>query len=116
MTLQIELEPMTLNVNDDGVVRVAGTRLTLDRVVAAFEQGATTEEIAQQYPSLQLADIYAVIGFYPRRRPSVQAQLRIANGKRSRPGPRTRRVLIPASVSGPLPGRSTFGPPETCCD
>lgn len=39
----------------DGVVRVAGTRVTLDTVVAAFEEGATAEEIAQQYPSLAFA-------------------------------------------------------------
>ena len=76
MTLEIELEPVPLAVDYDGVVRVAGTRVTLDTVVAAFEQGATAEEIAQQYPSLRLADIYAVIGFYLRQRPSVEAYLK----------------------------------------
>ncbi len=75
MTLEIELEPVPLAVDEDGVVRVAGTRVTLDTVVAAFEQGATAEEIAQQYPSLDLADIYAVIGFYLHQRPSVGAYL-----------------------------------------
>ncbi len=75
MTLEIELEPVPLSVDDDGVVRVAGTRVTLDTVVMAFEQGATAEEIAQQYPSLHLADIYAVIGFYLRHRATVGAYL-----------------------------------------
>ncbi len=43
---------------------------------AAFEEGATAEEIVQQYPSLQLADVYSVIGYYLRRREDVAAYLR----------------------------------------
>jgi len=60
----------------DGVMRVGGTRVTLDTVVAAFEEGATAEEIAHQYPSLNLADVYAVIGYYLRQRPEIEAYLR----------------------------------------
>ncbi|MGH7908220.1 MAG: DUF433 domain-containing protein, partial [Thermodesulfobacteriota bacterium] len=33
------------------------------------------EEIVQQYPSLLLADVYAVIGYYLRRCPEVEAYL-----------------------------------------
>ena len=47
-----------------GVYRVSGTRVTLDLVVRAFNRGATPEEIAQDFPSLQLPDIYQVIGYY----------------------------------------------------
>ena len=50
--------------SDDGVRRIGGTRVTLDSVVATFDAGATPEEIAQQFPSLRLADIYSVIGVY----------------------------------------------------
>jgi len=42
-----------------GVVRVAKTRVTLDTVVTAFLEGCTPEEIAEQYPSLQLSEIYS---------------------------------------------------------
>ncbi len=48
-------------------MRVAGTRVTLETVVAAFCHGATAEQIAHDYP-LELADIYAVITFYLRQR------------------------------------------------
>ena len=34
----------------DGVIRVAGTRVTLDTLVEAFNEGGTAEEITQQYP------------------------------------------------------------------
>lgn len=58
-----------------GSLRVGGTRVTLDTVVAAFKEGATAEEIMQQYPSLKLADIYFAIGYYLRRREEVEAYL-----------------------------------------
>ncbi|MBI4863316.1 MAG: DUF433 domain-containing protein [Candidatus Riflebacteria bacterium] len=57
-------------------MRVGGTRVTIDTVVAAFEDGATAEEIAQQYPALALSDVYAVIGYYLRRKPQVDEYLR----------------------------------------
>jgi uncharacterized protein (DUF433 family) len=47
-----------------GAYRVGGTRVTLDLVVRAFNRGATAEEIAQKYDSLQLSDVYQVIGYY----------------------------------------------------
>jgi uncharacterized protein (DUF433 family) len=59
----------------DGVIRVAGTRVTLDTVVAAFEAGAAAEEIVQQYPSLPLADVYAVIAYYLHHRAEVGAYI-----------------------------------------
>ena len=61
--------------NVDGVVRVAGTRVTLDTLVEAFNEGATAEEITQQYPSLELGDVYAVIGYYLHNRDEVEQYL-----------------------------------------
>ena len=69
-------EAVLLKADADGVIRVGKTRVTLDTVVAAFSQGATAEEIAQRYSSLELADLYQVIGYYLRRRPEVEAYLR----------------------------------------
>jgi uncharacterized protein (DUF433 family) len=39
-----------LNADQDGVVRIGKTRVTLDTVIHAFKHGATPEEIAQRYP------------------------------------------------------------------
>jgi uncharacterized protein (DUF433 family) len=75
MSLVIDAELMPLQTDADGVVRVGGTRVTLDTIVAAFQQGASAEEIAQQYPSVQLADIYAAITYYLRHRAEVEAYL-----------------------------------------
>jgi len=45
-------------------------------VVEAFRDGATAEEIVHQYPSLQLEDVYSVIGYYLRHRNEVDVYLR----------------------------------------
>lgn len=59
-------EAVPLQTNADGVILVRGTRVPLDTIVTAFHQGATAEEIAQQYPSVSLADVYQVLGYYLR--------------------------------------------------
>lgn len=70
------LERVPIHTDADGVVRVARTRVTLDTIVDAFETGATAEEIAQQYPSVPLVDVYSVITYYLRYKPEVDAYLR----------------------------------------
>jgi len=75
MSLVVTDQPIPLVADADGVVRVANTRITLDTVIAAFREGATPETIAQQYPSLALADVYAVIGYYLNHRPEVHSYL-----------------------------------------
>jgi uncharacterized protein (DUF433 family) len=76
MGLVIEAtQPVPLSADNDGVIRVAGTRVPLETVADAFERGATAEEIVQQYPSLTLADVYAVLGYLLRHQATVTAYL-----------------------------------------
>ena len=75
MALAIESEVAPLKTDPDGVVRVGETRVTLDTIVAVFQQGATAEEIGDRYPSLKLADIYATIAFYLNHQQEVEAYL-----------------------------------------
>ena len=75
MAFSIEAEPIPLATDRDGVVRIGGTRVTLDTIVAAFQDGATPEEIVLQYPVLKLADIYAVVGYYLHRKDEVEDYL-----------------------------------------
>jgi len=75
MTISISAQPVPLTVDVDGVIRVSNTRVPLETIIAAFSEGATAEEIAQQYPSLALADVYAVIGYYLQRRTEVEEYL-----------------------------------------
>lgn len=74
-TLPMVAEALPLVMGTDGVGRVGKTRVTLDTVVSAFQNGATAEEIVQRYPSLDLADVYAVIAYYLQRHAEVDAYL-----------------------------------------
>ena len=73
--LEIVSDPVPLRIDEGGTVRVGKTRVTIDIVVAAFNQGATAEEIMYMFPGLELADVYAVISYYLRRREEVDAYL-----------------------------------------
>jgi len=68
-------ELIPLEEGADNVIRVRGTRITLDTVLTAFRDGATAEEIAQQYPSISLADVYQVIGYYLRHSSELEPYL-----------------------------------------
>ena len=80
-------DQVSLETGPDGVIRVSGTRVTLDTVWAAFNEGATAEEIVQQYPSLSLADAYQAIGYCLRNTALVARYL----AKRTESGEEIRR-------------------------
>ena len=63
MSIAIVSISIPLNIDQCGVIRVTHTRVTLDTVVYAFLDGATGQDIAQRYPSLDLGDVYAVLGY-----------------------------------------------------
>ncbi len=64
MTLPIHAEAIPLRTNEDNVVYVSATRVPLETVIDAFNEGASPEEIVLQYPALALGDVYLVIGYY----------------------------------------------------
>ena len=73
MTNFVQTVPITIDV--DGVWRVGKTRVTVDTIVAALNEGVEAEQIARQYDSVKLADIYAVIAFYLNHRREVEIYL-----------------------------------------
>jgi uncharacterized protein (DUF433 family) len=75
MSMVIADSPVPLAADADGAIRVGGTRVTLDTLVGVFLAGATAEEIVQCYPSLDLGDVYAVIGYYLHHHREVEAYL-----------------------------------------
>jgi hypothetical protein len=44
-------------------------------IVVAFQSGATAEEIAQQFPSVALADVYLIIAHYLTHTAEIDAYL-----------------------------------------
>lgn len=73
MTLPVSVEPVPIAESDDGVIRIAGTRIPLERVVRAFQAGATPEQIAQDYDVLTLSDVYSVVNWYLQHRAEADA-------------------------------------------
>jgi uncharacterized protein (DUF433 family) len=73
MTLTVEPQPIPLTTTSEGVVRVTGTRVPLETVVRAFHQGATPEEIVQDFSTLTLVQVYAVLAYYLAHREAVDA-------------------------------------------
>ena len=49
MSLALEIAPLPFREDSQGAVRIGGTRVTLDTVVEAFQEGLTAEEIAQPF-------------------------------------------------------------------
>ena len=75
MNLAAVTEKIPVETDKDGVIRVGNTRVTLETLVSAFNGGSTAEEIAYQFPVLNLADVYAVITYYLRNRDTVEKYL-----------------------------------------
>jgi uncharacterized protein (DUF433 family) len=75
VSFEIVTDPMPMRKDAEGVIRVGATRLTLDTVVAAFQDGATAEQIVEMFPGTELADVYAVISYYLRHREDVERYL-----------------------------------------
>jgi len=57
-------QSVPLTRGDDGVLRIAGSRVTFDSIVHQFKSGATAEQIQEDFPSVTLSDIYAVIAYF----------------------------------------------------
>ena len=66
-----ETQAVPMKADADGVIRVGGTRVRLDTVISAFNEGCIPEEIVSQYPVLKLADVYAVIAYYLNDRAAI---------------------------------------------
>ncbi len=107
MSLAIESSPAPLERDADGTVRIAGTRVTLDTVAGAFIDGATAEEVTSQYPSLSLADTYAVIAYYLRHRKEIDDYLSTRASHAAAVKTETERRFDPAGVRNRLLARKS---------
>ena len=68
MTIPIHPDPVPLRADERGALRIANTRISLDTLVHEYENGADPESMVNDYPTLHLADVYAVIAYYLRHK------------------------------------------------
>jgi len=59
----------------DGQPHIAGTRITVHRVVRWYKQGYTPEEIADEYAHLSLAQVHAALAYYHANQVEIEADL-----------------------------------------
>lgn len=69
-----------------GRVRIDGTRITVHQIAALYRQGLTPEEIADQYPHINLAQVYAALAYYHANRNEVDRELEAETADFLRPG------------------------------
>ena len=81
MKLTLAPEAPPLHLDEAGVCRVSGTRVSLESLLAPFEQGATPEEVADCYPSVALPDVYAVLAYCLKHPQEVKEYLREADAQ-----------------------------------
>ena len=68
-------DPPPIREDASGALRVGESRVLLELVIHAFQDGATPEAICQRYSTLTLSDVYAVVAYYLRHRKEVETYL-----------------------------------------
>lgn len=75
MTVSISTTEFLYNTTDAGIMRVGSTRVSLDSVILAFKQGYSPEEIALDFDSLTLGEVYSAINYYLQHKSEVDKYL-----------------------------------------
>ncbi|PZV07645.1 MAG: hypothetical protein DCF32_06795 [Leptolyngbya sp.] len=75
MSFTLERETPPLQEDETGAIRVGNSRVLLETVIRAFQDGASPESIIQRYSTLSLSDVYNTIGYYLRHQEAVEAYL-----------------------------------------
>jgi len=70
-----DASPPPLSEDEHGVLRVGGTRVSLESVVTAFDRGASAEEIVDSFPTLNLAAVYGTLAYVLTNRDRVDEYL-----------------------------------------
>lgn len=106
--LQVPDQHVPLSQEPDGSFVVTGTRVSLHSLVGMFDEGASAEEIAYEFDSLDLPDVYAVLAYYLRNREAVKDTL-IEQERRSEESVEKYERAVPESLREKLLGRDQRG-------
>jgi uncharacterized protein (DUF433 family) len=72
-TPHTEIVPVEMNAA--GIIMISGTRIPIDTVIYFHLQGDTPEQIQENFDTLNLPDIYAIITYYLRHKMELDAYL-----------------------------------------
>jgi uncharacterized protein (DUF433 family) len=75
--LPLQTDPLPIRMDAPGALRVGDTRVTVESVLQCYLAGDSPEGIRDAFPTLELADIYTVIGHYLRHRAEFDQYLKM---------------------------------------
>jgi uncharacterized protein (DUF433 family) len=75
MSIVLERDTLPLKNDETGAIRVGNSRVLLEIVIRAFQDGASAEAIVQRYSTLSLSDVYSTIGYYLGHQDTVELYL-----------------------------------------
>jgi uncharacterized protein (DUF433 family) len=58
-----------------GRLRIDGTHITVNQIVVLYKQGYSAERIADEYPHLTMAQVYAALAHYHANQDEIEADL-----------------------------------------
>jgi len=58
-----------------GRLHIDGTRVTVLQVATLYKRGETPEEIAQNFPQVNLSQVYAALAYYHANRAEIEQEL-----------------------------------------
>jgi uncharacterized protein (DUF433 family) len=76
MTTHLRPLGVPLTVDEHGTIRITGSRVTLDVIVACFKRGESPERILRGFPSLTPRQVYGAIDYYLQHTDAVEEYLR----------------------------------------
>jgi uncharacterized protein (DUF433 family) len=75
VSVTIQTDPLLLREDPSGSLRIGQTRVLVELVLWAFQDGATPEAIVQRYPTLSLVEVYTVIAYYLQHHEEIERYL-----------------------------------------
>jgi uncharacterized protein (DUF433 family) len=73
--LTLEALAVPLAPDEAGSLRVPGTRVLLDHLVADYKAGLSPEDVHRAYPAVSAGDVYTIFAYYLMHTDEVEAYL-----------------------------------------
>ena len=77
MATGIQLDAMLARSSNicGGRLHIDGTRVTVLQIATLYKRGETPEEIGQNFPQLNLSQVYAALAYYHANRAEIEQEL-----------------------------------------
>jgi uncharacterized protein (DUF433 family) len=77
MTIGIDISKFIVSSPDicNNLPRLSGTRITVQSLVIDYQAGMSPEDIAIEYPQLNLAQIYSALAYYHANKQQIEADI-----------------------------------------